>query len=313
VSLSVTAIVPTYNYAHFVSRAIESVLAQTYTPIECLVVDDGSTDETPAVLARFGARIRVVRKQNAGLSAARNAGIAVAQGELVGLLDADDWWEPEKIARQVALFDVRPALAAVGCGVRWQRPAGSAERAHPTWRAPAPLGTQADNLRAIAVRKLTIGGSGSGLLARRAIFEQVGPFDTSLRAAEDWDMWLRIAARHLIDNVPEPLTNIFEHRTGMFRKARLMEENQWRVYEKAIAAWPDVLDWRTRRQMRALILSAAGDEFVGAGDLDQAVRRYWASVWAWPLPLSWRFRPMALATARVARNRLLRRGGGSEL
>src|SRR5437016_1233967 len=111
--LLVSAVIPAYNYARFVCRAVDSVLAQTYPHLECIVVDDGSTDNTLEVLAPYGDHIRVITQKNAGLSAARNTGVRNAGGEYVGFLDADDWWQPQKIAKQVALAEKRPELGAI--------------------------------------------------------------------------------------------------------------------------------------------------------------------------------------------------------
>src|SRR5262249_17510092 len=131
----------------------------------------------------------------------------------------------------------RSAAACAGSGRRMKSsgPRSSRKRRR---RSP-PRARTAEPCRAPSC------ASAARLRARRALFDDVGLVDTELRAAEDWDMWLRIAARHDIDNVPDPLTNIYEHRTGMFRKARLIEESLWRVYHKAIASWPELLDWRT--------------------------------------------------------------------
>ncbi len=114
-ALSVTVVVCAYNYAHYLPAALDSVLAQTYPAelIELLVVDDGSTDDTPEVLAGYGDRVRVLRQENAGLNAATERGIRAATGDLVAILDADDIWKPEKLARQVALFDGRPEVGLV--------------------------------------------------------------------------------------------------------------------------------------------------------------------------------------------------------
>jgi len=99
---TVSVIIPAFNGAEFVAAAIESALAQTYADTEVITIDDGSTDETAAVLERFGSRIRVIRQPNRGLAAARNAGIALAGGEYVALLDADDTWEPAFLELAVA-------------------------------------------------------------------------------------------------------------------------------------------------------------------------------------------------------------------
>jgi GT2 family glycosyltransferase len=275
----VTAVIPAYNYAHFLPRAIDSVLAQTYAPIECVVVDDGSKDRTPEVLAGYGERVRAIRQPNAGLSAARNTGISAARGEYVALLDADDWWRPTKIAEQVAVLEADPGLAAVGCGVDVVDRDMKVLYSVP---GKQPRASKEANLRAVATRKLWVGGSGSGLLARKRVLEELGPFDTSLRAAEDWDMWLRLFARYRVANVPEPLASIHMHGTGSFRNSKLMEDNQLRVLERAIARWPDVLGPRTRRQMRALVLYDASLELVAAGDLTGARKKMAASIRAWP-------------------------------
>jgi glycosyltransferase involved in cell wall biosynthesis len=302
VSALVTAIIPTYNYARFVSRAIESVLAQTYAPIECVVIDDGSTDETPDVLARHGARIRAIRQENGGLSAARNAGIAAARGEYVALLDADDWWAPEKIAKQVARIAREPSVAAVGCG---QRVVDADMLVLHTVIHRDPGTDRAENLRAVALRKLWVGGSGSGLLAKRSVLESVGPFDTSLRAAEDWDMWLRLFAHHEVRNLPEVLVSLHSHGTGSFRNATLMEENQRRVAARAIERWPDVLGPLTRRQMHALILADAALERMDTPDVACARKKMAASLRLWPID-PFRVRVLLSLTARATRASLSR-------
>src|SRR5205823_6629289 len=114
----VSVVIPTYNYGRFVGQAVQSVLDQTVAPHEVIVVDDGSTDDTPSVLAQFGSNVRLLHQHRRGPSAARNAGIAASCRDLVAFLDADDWWEPGKLARQVEEMERRPELAAIGCGAR---------------------------------------------------------------------------------------------------------------------------------------------------------------------------------------------------
>jgi glycosyltransferase involved in cell wall biosynthesis len=276
----ISAVIPTYNYGRFVSRAIESVLDQTWQNLECIVVDDGSTDDTQQVLQRFAGRIIIVRQENRGLAAARNAGIRAASGSFIALLDADDRWHPSKIDVQADMMRRQPHLGAVGCGRLHLSADGAVLEEIPGIQQQLP---RESVLRGIALRRFWIGGSGSGAMIRRSVFDAVGLFDTDLTAAEDWDMWLRIAAAFEIDNVPEILTSIYRHGSGTFRNTRKMETNQWRVYEKAIAAWPDALTPSVRRQMRALILADAAGESIGAGEIGAALHYYRRSLSTWPL------------------------------
>ena len=284
----VSAVIPTYNYARFVGRAVSSVLAQTYRDIECIVVDDGSTDGTEEVLAAFGTGVRVVRQPNQGLSAARNAGIRAARGRYIAFLDADDAWHAEKVSRQVALLDGHPDTAVVGCGVRLVSGADETigERVFDTQVSdPVDLAAQ---VRGIAVRGFWVGGSGSGALVRREAFDEVGFFDTSLKAAEDWDMWMRLAARYTIRNLPAALVSICLHGTGTFRNAEKFETNQWKVCAMALERWPDILAPVVPR-MQAMILADAAGEYIHAGNTRMALRRYLASVRRWPMsPGRWR-------------------------
>ena len=276
----VSVVIPTYNYARFVGRAVDSVLAQTYSPLECVVVDDGSADDTPQVLSRYGDRIHAIRQENRGLSAARNTGIGAARGEYVALLDSDDYFRPDKIAKQVALIGSQPGLGAVGCDVQHVDADGSDLRYR---RFPDPPSDLGEQLRAIATRRAWVGGSGSGALVPKRVFDEVGPFDETLRAAEDWDMWMRIGAAYPIRNVADGLTCICLHGTGSFRNAEKMETNQWKVYERAVERWPDVLDARTRRRIRATILADAGAEYTFGKEYGLALKRYAASLRQWPV------------------------------
>ncbi|HRO28701.1 MAG TPA: glycosyltransferase family A protein, partial [Luteimonas sp.] len=121
-----SVIIPTWNRRELIGRAIDSVLAQTRPVDEVIVVDDGSTDDTQAYLAdRYGERISCIRQANAGVSAARNRGLAMARGRYIALLDSDDEWLPEKTQRQVAFLDANPGVGMVLCNVMRMDPDGS--------------------------------------------------------------------------------------------------------------------------------------------------------------------------------------------
>ncbi len=282
----VTAVIPAYNYAHFLPRAIDSVLAQTHVGVECVVVNDGSTDNTADVLASYGDRIRAITQPNSGLSAARNTGIRAAAGDFVAFLDADDRWEPTKIARQLAAFDDHPNVGAIGCGAELIDAAGN----HAAFRTYAETHASSGGLvwqpgaqlRAVAIRQFWISASGSGAFIPRRVIDDVGFFDETLGAAEDWDLWLRIAAKYPIYNIKDVLVRIYLHGSGSFRNADKMERNQWKVYDAALERWPDLLDGLTRRRMRALILADAAGELVFAKEYSAALSRCVASLWQWP-------------------------------
>jgi glycosyltransferase involved in cell wall biosynthesis len=275
----VTAVIPTYNYARFVARAIDSVLAQTYRHIECIVVDDGSTDDTAEILSRYGDRLVAIRQPNRGLSAARNAGLQAARGAYVAFLDADDWWHPEKASRQVAALQQRPDVGCVGCGRRHVALDGQTLEEFPG--QPGARDRRA-LLRGVALRTFWVGGSGSGAMIRRSVVERVGGFDEGLKAAEDWDMWLRLAATTQIDNVPDILTCITRHGSGSFRNVRRMEEAQWAVYRKLQSAPDGPLTARDLRRVRSLIYADAAWECQWTGDSLDAMRYYLRSIATWP-------------------------------
>lgn len=196
----VSVIIPAYNAAGFVCRAVDSVLAQTCQDLELLVVDDGSTDGTRSVLATYGERLRVLPQANGGPAAARNNGLSAATGDYVAFLDADDWWEADKLAAQVTLLDSHPELGFCSTATRLVdsigRPLGD-------WPCQAPSSQLPD---ALFMNGALISGSTSGVLARRALVQQAGGFDVALRGYEDPDLWIRLSAIAGYACIPRALT-----------------------------------------------------------------------------------------------------------
>ncbi len=271
--------IPTFNYGRFLSRAIESAQRQTRPPDEIIIVDDGSTDDTEEVLRSFGDSIRVMQTPRVGVSVARNRGWRSTQADLIALLDADDNWRPTKLERQLEVMAEHPDVIAVGCGNRILDANG---RELMVRFYPNPSSDRAERLRQIATRRAWVGSSNSGVLVRRSVLERVGGFDEHLAAAEDWDLWLRLADLGEIRNVHDVLSEIHFHRTGTFRGSPVMEQSQWQVFEKMCATWPEELDERTRRQARAMILRDAAGECMHNLDRSGAARRLAASLWNWP-------------------------------
>lgn len=180
----VSVIIPTYNRAHLLPRALDSVLSQTYPHVEPIVVDDGSTDGTASLLDGYGDRITVVSQANAGVSAARNAGIRTAKGGFIALLDSDDAWTPEKLASQVAFFQANPEAMICQTEEIWIR---NGKRVNPMKKHKKISGD-------IFIASLDLClVSPSAVMMRRALFDIKGYFNEDFPVCEDYDLWLRIS------------------------------------------------------------------------------------------------------------------------
>jgi glycosyltransferase involved in cell wall biosynthesis len=301
----VSVVIPTLNYAGFVRRAIDSALGQTYPHLDVIVVDDGSTDGTEAVLARYGGRIRVLAGRGVGVSAARNVGLAAAKGDLIAVLDADDEWLPTKLARQIPVLAEDADVGVVGCAnVAWR---GDGRHLR-TRFFPNPPDDRLARMRLLARREAWVGSSNSGALFRRRTLDVVGGYAEDLAAAEDWEMWLRFGDRFRIRNVHEVLSYVWFHGTGTFRDPVLMRTAQEAAFAKARAAWPDVFDDATTRHVRAMIERDVAGEMSRGHQWIDAARCYVRSLQAEPIqPAVWD----ALArTAGRAAVELMRRGRG---
>jgi glycosyltransferase involved in cell wall biosynthesis len=173
----ISCIVPVLNGERYLEEALDSILAQTYRPLEVIVVDDGSTDGTARVVAGYGGRVAYLFQPNAGPAAARNLGLGAARGEFVAFLDADDLWHPEKLARQMARFEARPELDLCVTHAR-------------NFRVPE-LSDEDERCRDPRYRRPWRGYACQTLLARRNAFDTVGRFDDGLRLGEDIDWFIR--------------------------------------------------------------------------------------------------------------------------
>lgn len=234
---SVDVVIPVYNGAPFIEKALRSVLEQDLPPARIIVVDDGSTDATASIVkgVRGEVPISYLYQENGGLSSARNAGIRVCRSRYVAFLDADDEWYPDKLSRQVALFEAGrfPELGAVYC--RYDIIDESSTVRHDCHVVEPDPENRGDIFeRILAANKVT--GSGSGILVLREALEQVGFFDEKLSACEDWDMWLRLAERYQFDFVPEKLVKIRRHGENMQKDDSRMFVNSLIFYNKWSAA-----------------------------------------------------------------------------
>ena len=189
-------IIPTHNRADVLGRAIASVLAQTLSDLELIVVDDGSTDRTPEVLAGFDdPRLTGMHQENKGVSAARNRGIAASHGRLIALLDSDDTWMPDKLEKQVR-FMAESGMEICQTDEIWVR---NGVRVNPRFKHAKPAGWFLERSLELCLV------SPSCVMFSRRLWDELGPFDERLPACEDYSLWLRVGVRYPVGLVPAPL------------------------------------------------------------------------------------------------------------
>jgi glycosyltransferase involved in cell wall biosynthesis len=221
----VTVVTPVYNGAVFLREAIDSILRQTFTDFEYLIIDDGSTDATPAFLheaARADTRIRVVTQAHAGIAVARNTGITLARADLLAHQDADDLSLPDRLARQVAFLDAHPGVVMVGTFGRVIEGGITLFR---ELRNP----TDSATLRKGMLRNA--GFLNGSLMMRRWAVQEVGGYDPSFAVLSDYDLWLRLAERFELANIPEALYVLRRHEASTTAGADMS-----RYMSKAVAA-----------------------------------------------------------------------------
>jgi len=192
----VSVIIPTYNRAWCLREAVDSALGQGFRGFELIVVDDGSSDETPQMLLGYGSALRMLRQDNRGVSAARNAGIAAARGELIAFLDSDDIWLPGKLARQVEFFRRHPEALICQTEELWVK---NGCRVNPGRRHRKRGGMIFEPSLDLCLV------SPSAVMLRRGLFDRVGIFDERLPACEDYDLWLRASCRFPVELIETPL------------------------------------------------------------------------------------------------------------
>ena len=192
----VSVIIPTHNRGWIVKEAIDSVLKQDFHDYELIVVDDGSVDDTPAILNAYGKKISVLRQPNQGVSAARNRGIEAASGRLIAFLDSDDLWLPRKLSTQVQFFNDHPQAVVTQTQERWIR---NGVRVNPKQRHHKFSGMIFERSLALCLV------SPSAVMIKKNLFSTVGVFDENLPACEDYDLWLRISCRYPVHLIDTPL------------------------------------------------------------------------------------------------------------
>ncbi|MBU4264108.1 MAG: glycosyltransferase [Proteobacteria bacterium] len=195
--IKISVIIPTWNRQEFLARAIDSVLGQSYTDFELIVVDDGSTDDTARRLAGYGAQVRSIHQENRGPAAARNTGIRAAEGAFVAFLDSDDRFAPEKLAVQQAAMAAHPEYLISHTDEIWYRRGEQLNQKKKHFRPHGHIFAECLKLCVVGM---------STVMVRREFFAKVGYFDEELPCCEDYDLWLRASVSLPFLKVDRPLT-----------------------------------------------------------------------------------------------------------
>lgn len=276
---TVSVIIPVYNGATEVCRAIDSALAQKNCNVEVIVLNDGSKDNTESVLAEYGDRIRAINQQNCGLSKTRNNGIALATGDWVAFLDHDDYWQPEKLSLQLA------AAKRTGFEVVYTNAGNFGDVARVAELRSEPEDMAEGNLlEPLLLDNFIVVSS---VMIRRSLIQEIGGFDTSLPSVEDWDLWLKLSARGIrFAAVPEPVT-MYQWRAGsMSKNYELMRTTRQSIIQRALASLrPGTLSWSVRRRALANIENCSA-WFLAGSSPRKAIRWYINSLWYWPFDVN---------------------------
>ncbi len=258
----VSVVIPAYNAMTYLPETLECVLRQTFADFEVLIIDDGSSDHIVQWVSQVtDLRVKLISQENQGLPGARNTGIAHARGEYIAFVDADDLWEATKLEKQVQRFETDPAVGLVYTWTRLIDP------------LTKPTGNVFEgSLEGKIWEQIVVGdvvGSGSCAMVRRVCFETAGVFDRNLTSVEDWDMWIRIAARYPFAAVKEHLTLYRQHPSSMSKNRQRMLQNLRTVIEKAFESAPIELLYLRNRTYGHMNRCQAWIS-IYAGDYDQA-------------------------------------------
>ena len=221
----VSVVIPVYNQQRYIAEAVESVLKQTYSRVELVVVDDGSTDSTPDILGGYGRDLSYIQQDNAGAATALNRGITAATGELVGWLSSDDVYLPAKVERQVELFTARPEISLTYTDFNIIDGTGLMKRA---------VRSRFYENRKEFIRRLILGNfiNGSSVIAKKEALVATGLFDPVMTYHADANMWLRMLKRYRFGHVAEVLLNYRVHAGNASNNVAAMKQHRYIYYRK---------------------------------------------------------------------------------
>ena len=277
----VSVIIPAYNRANYLPEALDSVFGQTLAPHEVIVVDDGSTDDTLEVLRDYEGKVRYARQEHQGVSAARNRGLALARGDVIAWLDADDLWETEFLSTLVPLLAAHPELDGIYCGLTHMN-AGGEILWTPTQRVVPPPDLYSALIEADFIVTPAI-------IAYKRCYEQVGAFDLEFHICEDYDMWLRLANVFRIAGISRPLVRIRVHESStMMRNSDALCRFRIALTEKHFGARTgDPDSWaEDKRRAYAYAFLTCALRYIQDGENEEGWRYMREAATIWPDLLS---------------------------
>jgi glycosyltransferase involved in cell wall biosynthesis len=280
----VSVVIPNFNYGHFLPQTIDSVLSQTYTNFEVVVVNNGSTDHSLDVLKdyanKYPDKVRFIDQENRGQAGARNRGIAESRGEFVAFLDADDVWLPSKLEKQINFFQ-DPKIGIVYCGYF------IADRDLNRKSAKIPQ-YKGDVLELFARQAgAVISGGESTCIVRKAAFAKAGVFDPAMTISTGWDMYRRIANHYTVDFVPEALVLYRQHGSNAHARIDVMEHDVEIRLQKMFADPNSSRIHYLRRQSYSISYLALSGSYLYALQLVQSIRCALKSILYSPAAISY--------------------------
>jgi len=265
----VSVIVPVYNRARLVTETVDSILGQTYQNIEIILINDGSTDDSLAVIQALQHEhpdaIRIIDQENQGQTIARNQGIEKAEGKYIAFLDSDDLWMPDKLEQQIPLF-------VAGVGLVYGSVELINECGETTGFDPCEPSVQGNIYPQLLVKNRMTGGS---VVVLAEAIAKVGSFDPEFKAAENWDLWLRICKEHQARLVNKPVVKYRLHQNNMSKDALLMQDAKRQIMAKHCDKnSSDKLVARYSRLAEADLFYKVGVDYFSREQFGKAVRNF---------------------------------------
>lgn len=294
----VSVIVPTYNYGHLIGQTLESLQAQTYQHWECIVVDDGSTDNTGDIVAGFSQRderIKYLRQKNHGQAAAINVGIKASVGEYIQSLDADDLIEEHKLERQIEYLERHPEIDIVYGNVRYFKTENMNEQLYSMKKEDAPWMPESSGLGEDILPILIRGNimAINSALIRRSVIADVGLFDEQIPIIQDWDYWIRCAAKgksFQYANLDGTLALVRSHSASSSKNKQGVIAALLLMRKKIAASFTDADILKINRDMTAQVEALSGIEKVASGEVADGARHLFRAglmdgrlTWKWRL------------------------------